>query len=150
MFISVPKDVDTTITPIHRIRLSLEGGILAQARKIMDPNNTSAPTGKCLFTYEGCKTSCYATGMSKHPYIYYSDVKRVEDKTGVHLIGKEPEVIKGCNYCDTPDEKVTKHLKREIRQKYDLDDIKATVFVRNPKKYRFTIQRSRYADVLNP
>ena len=118
--------------------------------KIQESKEDAAPTGKCLFTYEGCKTSCYKSGMASHPYVYYADVKVVESEKGLHMVGTNPITIKGCEYCETPDEMVHNHIKRPIKKKYSLDDIKAAVFVRDPQKYRFVINRSKNADRLNP
>ena len=140
------RDVDNTISPLHRIRPSLEGGILAQARKITSKDNTEEPTGKCLFTYEGCQTKCSHKDMASKPFIKYADVRLVDG----HLQGTKPQIIEGCNYCETPEERVTKHLKRPIFKRFSLNDIKKTVFARNLSKVRFIITRNSEYRELNP
>lgn len=140
------RKVDSYISPFHRIRLSLEGGIYSAQRKLEKDWFDKEPTGKCLYTYEGCKTKCFKNGIKNKPFIHYADVKSVDG----HLIGTNPEKIEGCNYCETPQEMKEYHLKRDWRHKYKVSDLQAQVVTRTQIKYRFLLRRSKDYALLNP
>lgn len=140
------RKVDSYISPYHRIRLSLEGGIYSAQRKLENDWFDKEPTGKCLYTYEGCKTKCFKKGIKNRPYIHYADVKLVNG----HLVGTNPEKIEGCNYCETPQEMKEHHLKREWKHSYSVADLQAQVVTRNQVKYRFLLRRLEDYAILNP
>jgi len=141
------RQIDSYISPAHRIRIATEGGCIAQARKIMSATNTAAPTGKCLYTYQGCKTVCFKHALKKEgQYIHYADVKLIDGK----LQGTNPQIVDGCDYCESPEEQINKHLKRHINKSYTMADIESEVYARNLNKYRIIISRNPAYRELNP
>lgn len=140
------RKLDSYISPFHRIRLDLEGGIIEGQRRIeTDPFNEH-PTGKCLFTYEGCKTKCFHNVMKKRPYKHYYDVKLVDGK----LVGDKYDLIEGCNSCESTEEMTTKHLRRKWAHKYSVDDLQAQVVTRTQKKYRLILKRLEEYSIVSP
>lgn len=149
------RDPDCYISPMHRIRLALEGGIAYGVRKLqaggwLSENAENAtekePTGKCLFTYAGCKTKCFKKSLKAKPLIKYADV---QIKDG-HLVGTNPQTVEGCEYCETGKEVVEKHTKRQWSHNFSVDDLQAQVVTRSQFKYRFVLRRLKEYAMLNP
>lgn len=149
------RDPDCYISPMHRIRLALEGGIAYGVRKLqaggwLSENAENAtekePTGKCLYTYAGCKTKCFKKSLKSKPLIKYADV---QIKDG-HLVGTNPQIIEGCEYCETGKEVVEKHTKRQWSHNFSVDDLQAQVVTRSQFKYRFVLRRLKDYAMLNP
>lgn len=140
------RHLDSYISPFHRIRLDLEGGIIAAQRRLEKNYFEKEPTGKCLYSYDGCKTKCFHGSMKKAPYVHWYDVKLVNG----HLVGEKYDLIEGCDSCESPQEMKTEHLKRPWRHKYSVSDLEAQVVTRNQIKYRFVLKRNKEYSLVSP
>lgn len=141
------RDVDNTITPVHRIHIKLHASVIHQAKHILaDPLNT-APVTRCLKTYEGCPVECKSNVFAKSPMKIYGDC--YVDETG-KLIGTEVEELVGCRRCSSPKERLTKMLQRKIGNTKTGDDI---IMHKSPGlecKVRFVVERLAGYEVLSP
>jgi len=140
------KDMDNYISPTHRIRLDVEGGTFVSARAILKGKDPE-PTGKCLYTYGGCSTSCSFKDIRDNPYVRFTDC---EIGANGKIFGRIFNKIEGCQYCETPKERVDHHLKRKLSKKYTMKDITSEVYARNLSKYRIVIERQFDYKEVNP
>lgn len=141
------KDVDNTITPTHRIHIKLHAAVIHQARHILKDKLNASPVTRCLKTYEGCPVECKANVFAKAPLRLFGDCHL--DQNGV-LRGQEVEVLKGCRRCATPEERVTKMLRRKIGNTKTGDDILMHKSPGVECKIRFVVERLKSHEVLSP
>lgn len=140
------RHLESYISPFHRIRLDLEGGIIAAQRRLEKNYFEKEPTGKCLYSYDGCKTKCFHGSMKKAPYVHWYDVKLVNG----HLVGEKYDLVEGCDSCESPEEMKMEHLKRPWRHKYSVSDLEAQVVTRTQIKYRIVLKRNKEYSLVSP
>jgi len=144
------RDPERYISSCHRIRIPLQGGYINQARELLKFGKDKPVTTRCIATYTGCKTKCYANAVPEG-FKVYKDIKvdRSELTDGKPTVSGDFELVKGCGWCHTKEEKVAR-LKRRTDTTHTSDDIMAVP--RRPKqlKMRFAIRRLPEYDILNP
>lgn len=137
------RNPDAYISSCHRIRIPLQGGYINQARELLKYGKEKPVTTRCIATYTGCKTKCYANAVPEG-FKVFSDVEIVNGQA----VG-DYTLMTGCSWCETKEEKVAR-LKRRTDYTHTSEDI--TAVPRRPKqlKMRFVVERLPEYDILNP
>ncbi len=144
------RDPEHYISIAHRIHIELMGSYIPRARRLVRAYKNgnifdNQMDIRCLKTFDGAKTKCYANCIKDEPLKIYNDVEM--DEQG-NLKG-EYRLLYGCERCATPELKKAR-LARPTPQTATSEDIEAMPRIPQVQKIRFILKRNPEYDILNP